>query len=113
MTIGSKVELTKDGQLVLSDPTGIEIWKSELGGLGVVYAAMLDTGNFVLASQDSSHFWQSFDHPTDTMLPTQTMSMSSKLVAHYLERNNSNGRFRFQLQTGGNLVLQTLAYPID
>ena len=85
MTIGSKVELTKDGQLVLSDPTGIEIWKSELGGLGVVYAAMLDTGNFVLASQDSSHFWQSFDHPTDTMLPTQTMSMGSKLVAHYSE----------------------------
>ena len=44
---GSKVELTKDGQLVLRDPTptGTEIWKSESGGLGVVYAAMLDTGD--------------------------------------------------------------------
>ncbi|KAL4612158.1 hypothetical protein ACB092_08G178700 [Castanea dentata] len=110
---GSKVELTKGGQLVLSDPTGTEIWKSELGSLGVVYAAMLDTGNFVLASQDGGHLWQSFDHPTDTMLPTQTMSLGGKLVAHYSERNNSNGRFQFALQIDGNLLLQTLAYPID
>nr|POF25841.1 g-type lectin s-receptor-like serine/threonine-protein kinase lecrk2 [Quercus suber] len=112
---GSKVEITKDGQLVLSDPTptGTEIWQSESGGLGVVYAAMLDTGNLVLASQDGSHLWQSFDHPTDTILPTQTMSMGSKLVAHYSETNYSNGRFQFALQKDGNLVLQTLAFPTD
>ncbi|KAK7844733.1 g-type lectin s-receptor-like serine/threonine-protein kinase lecrk2 [Quercus suber] len=77
---GSKVELTKDGQFVLSDPTGKEIWKPALDRLGVAYAAMLDTGNFVLASQDTVHLWQSFDHPTDTMLPTQKMSLGSKLV---------------------------------
>ncbi|KAM4118032.1 hypothetical protein ACB094_02G170100 [Castanea mollissima] len=113
--IGSKVELTKDGQLVVSDPTptGTEIWQSESGGLRVVYAAMLDTGNLVLVSMDGSHLWQSFDHPTDTMLPTQTMSMGSKLVAHYSETNYSNGRFQFALQTDGNLVLQTLAFPTD
>ncbi|XP_050275851.1 G-type lectin S-receptor-like serine/threonine-protein kinase LECRK2 [Quercus robur] len=110
---GSKVELTEGGQLVLSDPTGTGIWKSELGGLGVVHAAMLDTGNFVLTSQDGGYLWQSFDHPTDTMLPTQTMSMGSKLVAHYSERNNSNGRFQFALQIDGNLVLQTIEYPTD
>ena len=52
---GSKVELTEGGQLVLSDPTGTGIWKSELVGLGVVHAAMLDTGNFVLASQDGGY----------------------------------------------------------
>ena len=74
---------------------------------------MHDTGNFVLASQDGGYLWQSFDHPTDTILPTQTMSLGSKLVAHYSERNNYNGRLQFALQTNGNLVLQTLAYPID
>ena len=107
---GSKVELTKDGQLVLSDPTGTEIWNSESGNLGVVYAAMLETGNFVLASQDGGLLWQSFEHPTDTMLPTQTMSRGRKLVAHYSESNYSDGRFQFALNTDGNLVLQTLAY---
>ncbi|XP_075635667.1 G-type lectin S-receptor-like serine/threonine-protein kinase LECRK2 [Castanea sativa] len=112
---GSKVELTEGGQLVLSDPTGTGIWKSESGKgyLGVVHAAMLDTGNFVVASQDGGHLWRSFDHPTDTMLPTQTMSRGRKLVAHYSESNNSKGRFQFALNTDGNLVLQTLAYPID
>ena len=51
---GSKVELTKDGKFVLNDPAGLEIWKVNLVSSGVAYAAMLDTGNFVLASQDSS-----------------------------------------------------------
>ncbi|KAB1221110.1 G-type lectin S-receptor-like serine/threonine-protein kinase RLK1 [Morella rubra] len=71
---GSKVELTKDGHFVLSDPVGKEIWKAELFGSRVAYAAMLDTGNFVLATEDSRHSWETFDHPTDTILPTMTMS---------------------------------------
>ena len=51
---GSKVELTKDGKFVLNDPAGLEIWKVNFVSSGVAYADMLDTGNFVLASQDSS-----------------------------------------------------------
>ena len=50
-------------------------------GNGVAYAAMLDTGNFVLASQDSTNLWESFDHLTDTILPTQILNQGSKLVA--------------------------------
>ena len=110
---GSKVELTKDGRFVLNDPTGNEIWKAVLAGSGVAYAAMLDTGNFVLASQDSGLLWQSFDHPTDTMLPSQTMSLGSKLVARLSEMNYSKGRFQFHLQMTGGLVFQTSAYPRD
>jgi hypothetical protein len=111
--IGSKVELTKDGQFVLSDPTGKEIWKPGLVGTGVAYAAMLDSGNFVLASQDSGFLWESFDHPTDTILPTMTMNRGSKLVAHYSERNYSNGRFHFTLKMGGNLSLETRFFPLE
>lgn len=90
---GSVVKLTQYGQLVLNHPTGKEIWKADCSGSEVTYAAMLDTGNFVLASQDSASLWQSFDHPTDTILPTNTMDKSSKLVARYAEMNYSNGRF--------------------
>nr|POE58930.1 g-type lectin s-receptor-like serine/threonine-protein kinase lecrk3 [Quercus suber] len=110
---GSKVELTKDGKFVLNDPTSNETWKADLAGPGVAYAAVLDTGNFVLASQNSSLLWQSFDHPTDTMLPSQTMNLGSKLVARLSEMNYSKGRFQFQLQMTGSLVLQTRAYPKD
>ncbi|KAB1221111.1 hypothetical protein CJ030_MR3G024356 [Morella rubra] len=110
---GSKVELTKDGHFVLNDPAGKEMWKAELFGSRVAYAAMLDTGNFVLATEDSRHSWETFDHPTDTILPTMTMSRPSKLVARYSETNYSYGRFQFSLRSDGNLALETRAFPLD
>ena len=58
-------------------------------------------------------FCDSFYHPTDTMLPSQTMSQCSKLVARYSKMNYSNGWFQFQLRLNGSLVLQTRAYPTD
>jgi hypothetical protein len=38
------------------------------GGDGAV-ALLLDTGNFILQSRNFMQIWQSFDHPTDTILP--------------------------------------------
>jgi hypothetical protein len=110
---GSVVELTTDGQLVLNHPTGKDIWQADLVGSGVAYAAMLDSGNFVLANQDSVYLWESFDHPTDTILPTKILEKGSKLVARYAETNYSNGRFQFTLQSDGNLVLETRAFPLN
>ncbi|KAF5471277.1 hypothetical protein F2P56_011721 [Juglans regia] len=109
----SKVELTTGGQFVLNDPAGKEIWRAPLERSGVVYAAMLDSGNLVLATQNSVYLWESFDHPTDTILPTNTIARFGKLVARYSEKNYSNGRFQFSLQSDGNLVLQTIAFPLD
>ena len=73
---GSRVELTTGGQFVLNDPEGKQIWNAVYASK-VSYAAMLDTGNFVLASQDSIYLWESFDHPTDTILPTQMLDLGS------------------------------------
>ena len=71
---GSKIELKTDGSFVLSDPKGQQMWDPSLLGTRVAYAAMLDNGNFVLARNNSSlTLWQSFDHPADTILPTQVM----------------------------------------
>ena len=44
---GSKVHLTSDGEFMLNDPTGKQIWKADPLCPGVSHAAMLDTGNFV------------------------------------------------------------------
>ncbi|CAK7339248.1 unnamed protein product [Dovyalis caffra] len=106
---GSRVQFTTDGQLVLDDLSGTQIWSTS--GIGAAYAAMLDTGNFVLASQSAANLWQSFDEPTDTMLPTQTLSQGLALFAPYLEMNYSDGRYMLILQTDGNLVLYTTRYP--
>ena len=51
---GSKVELTSDGQFVLNDARGNQIWYADSSRTGVSHAAMLDTGNFVLANQNST-----------------------------------------------------------
>ncbi|KAJ6934689.1 hypothetical protein NC651_009632 [Populus alba x Populus x berolinensis] len=109
---GSRVQLTEDGELVLNDPSGRQIWRSpQSGGSGAAYAAMLDTGNFVVASQAGANLWQSFDDPTDTLLPTQNLNLGAQLIAPYLEKNYSHGRFMFILQTDGNLFLYTTRYP--
>ncbi|KAM7273755.1 hypothetical protein ACFE04_028419 [Oxalis oulophora] len=107
---GSKLDLTTDGQLVLYDPHHAQIWSAPAGS-GVSYAAMLDTGNFVLAINGSINVWESFDQPTDTLLPTQIMTKGRELVARYLDTNYSSGRFQFQMQTDGNLVMYTNNYP--
>jgi hypothetical protein len=67
----------------------------------------------VLANKDSAYLWQSFVHPTDTILPTNIMNKGSKLVARYAETNCSNGRFQFTLQSDGNLILETRAFPLN
>ncbi|KAK1287807.1 Receptor-like serine/threonine-protein kinase SD1-6 [Acorus calamus] len=103
---GSNVTLTSNGQLVLSDPNGRQPWTSNTGGGGVTHAAMLDNGNFVLATANSSNnAWESFNHPTDTILSSQELGLGSALLAHITETNYSSGRFTLQVQTDGNLVL--------
>ncbi|XLS88931.1 hypothetical protein HN51_064939 [Arachis hypogaea] len=108
---GSKVELTSDGFFLLNDPTGNRIWSAGSSGSGTSHAAMVDTGNFVLASQSTEYLWQSFDHPTDTILPGQVLNQPSTLVSRYLETNYSSGRFKFILKDDGNLALYTTQYP--
>ena len=110
---GSKAELTIDGELILSEQKGKQMWKADLISHGVTYAAMLDTGNFVLVSKNSTYLWESFSHPTDTILPTQILEQGSKLVSRYSEANYSTGRFMFNLQNDGNLVLYTTDFPRD
>ncbi|KAK9124987.1 hypothetical protein Scep_013833 [Stephania cephalantha] len=104
---GSRVELTSDGKLVLSDSQGREIWRADdqVNSREAEYAAMLDTGNFVLGNRNmSTYLWESFKVPTDTMLPTQVLELGGTLDSRQ-ERNYSRGRFQFRLLNDGNTVL--------
>ncbi|KAF3660466.1 hypothetical protein FXO37_13443 [Capsicum annuum] len=107
---GSKVELSIDGRLVLTDPNGQEIWARDTASAGPVYGAMLDTGNFVLATSSSGILWQSFDEPTDTILPGQVLNQISRFVSSFSRTNASSGRFELFLD--GDLSLYTIKYPI-
>ncbi|KAK6925590.1 Bulb-type lectin domain [Dillenia turbinata] len=110
---GSKVRVTTDGRLVLTDPEGQQTSIAVPTGNNVSYAAMLDTSNFVLASENAVNQWQSFDQPTDTFLPTQQFIKDSRLLARFSADNYTNGRFKFILQQDGNLVIYTTEYPLE
>ncbi|KAG9456695.1 hypothetical protein H6P81_001203 [Aristolochia fimbriata] len=107
---GSKVELTSRGELVLTDHQGREQWKQDSLSGNISHAAMLDTGNFVMISTNFRRVWQSFDEPSDTILPTQRLDPPRVLSSRRGEANFSKGRFELGLQTDGNLVLYPLSF---
>ncbi|KAL3620428.1 hypothetical protein CASFOL_035340 [Castilleja foliolosa] len=112
--IGSKVQLSEDGsQLVLTGPNGRRIWAANFSGSGVAHGAMLDTGNFVLVGKDSKFLWQSFNEPTDTLLPEQVLNQNGSLFSSLNETDHSRGQFKLIMQADNNLVLYTLNYPFE
>ncbi|KAK4591673.1 hypothetical protein RGQ29_016204 [Quercus rubra] len=101
----SKVELNTAGQLVLKAPGGWELWRSSNNeNLRVSNGAMLDTGNFVITSTNSSILWNSFDEPTNTMLPTQVMGFGSSLFSSMSEENYRVGKFQLRFNVPQQII---------
>ncbi|XP_062083930.1 G-type lectin S-receptor-like serine/threonine-protein kinase LECRK3 [Humulus lupulus] len=100
---GSIVELTNLGLVLRDSTTGRDVWSADVSGTGVSHAAMTDTGNFVLANQNHVNLWESFDNPTDTLLPTQVLGQDPELAARYSESNYSTGKYYIKVDNG-NLV---------
>ncbi|KAK2656275.1 hypothetical protein Ddye_009327 [Dipteronia dyeriana] len=97
-----------DGRLVLQTPQGQETYIADISQT-VSYASMLDTGNFVLCNSDGGIMWQSFAHPTDTLLPTQRLPAGMQLISSASKTDQSTGTFGLYMQRDGNLV----QYPND
>ncbi|GKV42656.1 hypothetical protein SLEP1_g50031 [Rubroshorea leprosula] len=107
--IESKVELTSNG-LVLTAPSGREVWStnsSQDGTGGVSHAAMLDTGNFVITGGNSGNIWESFQYPTDTILPGQELGLSSTLSSAFSATSYKKGKFQLRF-TPEALVLNQI-----
>ncbi|CAI9777592.1 unnamed protein product [Fraxinus pennsylvanica] len=100
--------LTNDGRLTLQqeDRDDINIASSVRP---VVSASMLDNGNFVLYDSSRRITWQSFDSPTDTLLPDQRLPPGMDLVSSASKTNPARGIFRLAMQGDGHLV----QYPVE
>ncbi|XP_044465824.1 putative receptor protein kinase ZmPK1 isoform X1 [Mangifera indica] len=77
---GSKVSLQHNGDMVLKDVDGSVIWTTNTPTTGADKAELLESGNLVLKDTDGNILWQSFDFPTDTLLPNQPFTKRKKLV---------------------------------
>lgn len=64
------------------------IWSTGTSGKGAVSMQLLDSGNLVILGSDPSSFlWQSFLHPTDTLLSGQSFAEGTKLVCQPVNQN--------------------------
>ncbi|XP_062148138.1 G-type lectin S-receptor-like serine/threonine-protein kinase LECRK3 [Alnus glutinosa] len=105
ITSNARLDFTKSGMLWLSTERGRHKLIPNATG-SVSYAAILDTGNFVLYDKDSNKVWQSFEHPTDTILGGQTLFAGGQLFSSSTKIDHSTGsRFHLKMQAEGNLVL--------
>ncbi|KAF2283037.1 hypothetical protein GH714_043376 [Hevea brasiliensis] len=57
------------------------VWTPDTGGKRVSAIELQDSGNLVLLGNDSSVIWQSFSHPTNTLISDQEFREGMKLVS--------------------------------
>ena len=105
-----KLLLSNDGRLILQQQQGEQTLVAN-ATQSASSASMLNTGNFVLYNSDSMIIWQTFDFPTDTILPSQRLLATNKLVSSISEANHSSGNFVLVMQTDGNLVQYPASNP--
>ncbi|WVZ87342.1 hypothetical protein U9M48_033992, partial [Paspalum notatum var. saurae] len=106
--------ISNSSDLVLSDSKGNTLWRTQNitsahhSGTRLV---LLDTGNLVLQLPDGTVMWQSFDHPTDTILPGMKFLMihkaraAGRLVSWRGTDDPSTGDFSFGLDPIFNLQM--------
>ncbi|BAS98648.1 Os06g0619600 [Oryza sativa Japonica Group] len=95
------------GQLSLANNGSRNIWTNvnpaQPNGFVLV---LLDSGNLqFLTGGDNSVVWESFRHPTDTLLPGQSMGAGENLRSKRTDADFSAGRFGLFVQADGNIVL--------
>ncbi|CAM0904995.1 unnamed protein product [Alopecurus aequalis] len=76
------LELSSDGNLVLRDADGSLVWSSNSSGRSVAGMEITEMGNLVLSDPKNATVWQSFEHPTDALVPGQSLLEGARLVAN-------------------------------
>ncbi|GFZ10214.1 lectin protein kinase family protein [Actinidia rufa] len=91
----SKLSLLKNGNLVLTDAAQLTVWASDTVSISPLRLLLLDTGNLVLFTlEERVILWESFDSPTDTLLPNQRLTRTTRLVSSRSQSNYSSGFYK-------------------
>ncbi|KAF5771580.1 putative bulb-type lectin domain-containing protein [Helianthus annuus] len=99
--LGAKLNLNKAGDLVLRDADGSLVWSTNTAGKQVTGMQITETGNLVLVDARKRIVWQSFDHPTDSLVPGQKLFEGQKLVASVSSTNWRKGLYSVEVTNKG------------
>lgn len=105
------LSFSSDGMGIFTQNQGLQTTVIHAPQQSAFSASMLDTGNFVLYNSGSMIIWQSFDFPTDTILPGQRLLANKNLVSSISETNHGSGKFQLIMQVDGNLVQYPASKP--
>ncbi|XP_059307665.1 G-type lectin S-receptor-like serine/threonine-protein kinase SD2-5 [Lycium ferocissimum] len=94
------LQLGQDGNLVLANSDGTVVWSTNTIGKSVSGLILTEKGNLVLFDKANRTIWQSFDHPTDYLLPGQSLVSGQKLTASVSASNRSQGLLSLTILNG-------------
>ncbi|KAL4620636.1 hypothetical protein ACB092_06G169900 [Castanea dentata] len=81
VSINATLQLSSERGLVLQDADGTIAWSTNSSSKSVAGINMTDTGNLTLLDENDEASWQSFDHPTDSLVFWQTLGAGQNLTS--------------------------------
>ncbi|KAL9993887.1 putative protein kinase RLK-Pelle-SD-2b family [Helianthus debilis subsp. tardiflorus] len=98
---GAILNFTATGDLVLEDVDGSTVWSTNTSGNFVVGMNITDSGNLVLFDVNGSVVWQSFDYPTDCLVPGQSLFQGQQLIPSVSNWTTQKGLYSLQVTEKG------------
>ncbi|KAJ1278701.1 hypothetical protein BS78_04G098600 [Paspalum vaginatum] len=97
----ASVQFNKDGNLILRDFDGSLVWSTNTSGSPVVGINLAETGNLILFNMMGKTVWESFAHPTDTLLIGQSLWQGKRLSSTPSATNSTQGQFYLTVLDNG------------
>ncbi|XP_078164448.1 G-type lectin S-receptor-like serine/threonine-protein kinase SD2-5 [Carex rostrata] len=95
------LQLTSHSGLTLHDFDGSLVWSTSGVNRSVAGINVTESGNLVLFDVNNSSIWQSFDHPTDSLVLGQKLPQGMRLTANIAVTNWTESRLYLTLLANG------------
>ncbi|XVE53610.1 hypothetical protein DITRI_Ditri03aG0016500 [Diplodiscus trichospermus] len=97
----------KNGNMLLQKGGNV-VWTTNTGDKGVSAMVLQDSGNLVLQGSDGRVMWQSFAHPSDTLISNQEFREGMRLVSN---PSSSNLSYILEIKSGDMVLSAGFSTP--